>query len=207
MIEVNDIQQGTPEWFATRCGVVTASHFSEVITSTGEPSKQRDKYIRRLAGEIMSGEPATEKYQSSSMRKGNEREDDSRKHFALINMVEIRQVGFVFLDESRRVGCSPDGLIDPSDGFETKNKESHVQLEQLKDGWKLKSDHYQQCQGGLWICQREVWHLRSYSRGIKPIDVTVHRDEKFIDRLDMMVKELIEEVNDYICKYRDFSCQ
>lgn len=205
-VEIKNIDQGSPEWFQVRCGVVSASHFKEIITSKGEPTKQRDKYLKKIAGEIMSGEPAPEKFQSASMRKGNEREEDSRRHFSLINGVEIRQVGFVFLDEARRCGCSPDGLIDPSEGFETKNKEGHVQIEQLEAGWGWRSDHLHQCQGGLWICEREVWHLRSYSRGIKPIDVLVHRDEQFISRLENLVREFIQEVDYYVSKYQDDSC-
>ena len=35
-----DVEQGTPEWFAKRCGVITASKFSQIVTSKGAKSTQ-----------------------------------------------------------------------------------------------------------------------------------------------------------------------
>jgi len=205
MIEINDVEQGTPEWIRMRLGVVTASNADKIITSKGEPSKQAVAYMRTLAGEILSGEPANG-FKSESMMKGNERECDSRNHYCLIHSVEILQVGFVFLNEDRRVGCSPDGLIDPSMGFETKNKDARVQIDQLEDGWNWKADHYHQCQAGMWICNRQAWALRSYSRGIKPIDVIVERDETFIKRYAELVDRFIFDLDKYVLKHRDESC-
>ena len=139
--------------------------------------------------------------------KGNERECDSRNHYALTYGVEIRQVGFVFLDEKKRVGCSPDGLIDSMKmGFETKNKDSRVQLDQLVDGWSWKADHYHQCQAGIWICNLDAWALRSYSRGIQPIDVIVERDDEFIRRYAELVEKFIFGLDKLVEKYRDESC-
>ena len=33
MIEINDVEQGTPEWIRMRLGVVTASNADKIITS------------------------------------------------------------------------------------------------------------------------------------------------------------------------------
>ena len=53
-----DIDQGTPEWFACRAGIPTASKFATVMAK-GE-GKTRSEYMRRLAGEIITGEPTSQ---------------------------------------------------------------------------------------------------------------------------------------------------
>ena len=85
-------------------------------------------------------------------------------------------------------------------GFETKNAEPHIQIERLECGMS-KALHYQQAQGGLWVCQREWWDLQSYSRGMKSIVMRYERDEKFIDRLASEVLSFIQELDELVKKH------
>ena len=192
-------EQGTDEWVKRRLGVVSASRMDEILTTKGEPSKTRTKYIRDLAGEIITGEPKfTQKY--GSMQKGNDREEEARRFYSFQTGYEIKQYQFVFMDESRRIGCSPDGIIEPKGGFETKNAEPHVQLERLECGMS-KALHFQQVQSGLWICEREWWDLQSYCRNMPNIVIRYHRDEKFIERMASEVKAFVEELDVMVKKY------
>ena len=44
-----DIVQGSPEWFAARCGRATASRFKDIIAKTKSgPSASRKNYIAQL---------------------------------------------------------------------------------------------------------------------------------------------------------------
>ena len=65
--------QGSPEWFQARCGIPTASGFEKILTASGKPSKQREKYLYQLAGEKVTGKPE-ETYQNGAMKRGTEME-------------------------------------------------------------------------------------------------------------------------------------
>lgn len=200
MIEITDIDQNTDEWIKIRLGVATASNFERIVKCNGEPSKSAKGYMIQLAGEILSGEPH-KSYYSYAMKLGHEREPESRALYEFNHDVDVRQVGFVFYNEDRRIGCSPDGLIDPNGGFESKNAEPAVQITRHEDGWS-KADHFQQVQGGLWICEREWWDLQSYSRGIAPIVIRFYRDESFINTLRIRLLEFIDEFDEFVDKLR-----
>ena len=48
-------EQNSPEWFAARTGIVTASNLSKIITTKGEPSKSAKEYMYTLACERITG--------------------------------------------------------------------------------------------------------------------------------------------------------
>lgn len=193
MIIIENVAQNSPEWEALKLGIPSASSFENIITTKGARSKSRTKYLYKLAGEKLSGEKSAG-YYGSSMAKGHERENESRQLYSFIHDVEVKQVGFCFFDEKKEFGCSPDGLVGDNGGFESKNAESHVQVDRLENGWS-EADHFQQVQGSLLVTGREWWDLVSYSRGIKPIIVRFKRDEAFIRVLHAEVNLFIEDLN------------
>jgi hypothetical protein len=199
MITIEGVQ-GTDEWHRLRCGVVTASRFEEIVTTTGHPSKSRTKYLYELAGEIITGEPKVDR-RFGSMQKGNDREQEAREYYErYVAESPVKQVSFVYLDESKRVGCSPDGLIDPNGGLELKNKEPHLMIDAHENGFS-KATHLQQVQGCMWVCDRSHWDLQLYCRGMKSIIIQYVRDEKFIEILRHEVFRFKEELDLLVKKY------
>jgi len=176
-----DCQQNSPEWDAYRLGIPTASNFGKILTATGKVSAQRQDYMYELAGEAVSGRPE-ETFTSFDMQQGSEKESESLMVYAMENEIEVRRVGFVYKDERRMFGCSPDGLIDPSGGFESKNAKFKIQIKRLFDG-KMVTEHIPQVQGGLYVCEREWWHFRSYCSDLPSLDIRCERDENYISRL------------------------
>ncbi|MCP5006900.1 MAG: YqaJ viral recombinase family protein [Planctomycetes bacterium] len=194
---IENMSQNTTEWDNIRLGIPTASAFKNIITSKGErATNPRKKYLYKLAGEKVSGEKS-DGYYGSSMAKGHKREDESRELYSYINEIEVEQVGFCFFDEKKEFGCSPDGLVLENGGFETKNAESHVQVERIDKGWST-SQHFQQIQGSLLVTGREWWDLVSYSRGLKPIIIRFERDEKFIRILHAELRIFLRDLNNLI---------
>lgn len=193
---VLECEQNTPEWDQARLGIPTASEFKKIVTSKGKASASRKKYLYKLAGEKLSGEKQ-DGYYGSSMAKGHEREQESRELYNFIKSVDVEQVGFCFFDENKEFGCSPDGLVGDDGGFETKNAESHVQVERIEEGWS-EASHFQQVQGSLLVTGREWWDLVSYSRGLKPIIIRFERDEDFIKILRAEVNIFIRDLNTLI---------
>lgn len=195
-----DCEQNTPEWDAIRLGLPTSSEFKKIITSTGAISKQRNKYLYKLAGEKLSGEKA-DGYYGPAMALGHERENEAREIYGLINDVQVRQIGFCFFDENKQFGSSTDGLVGDDGIFENKNALGHVQVERLEEGWS-KADHYQQIQGELYVTGRKWCDLMSYSRGIKPIIIRFERDEKFISKLAEELQVFIEDLNELVTRLK-----
>ena len=44
-------EQGSDEWLRSRCGFITASNFSKLVTTQGAKSKQADTYLNAVIAE------------------------------------------------------------------------------------------------------------------------------------------------------------
>ena len=193
MIIVDDIKQGDPEWDELRIGNPGASSFKRIVTTKGEPSKSRTEYLYELAGEIIT-QKKTEHFQSKRMQDGLLWEDESRTLYELTHGVQVRQVALVYKDELKKFHISPDGLIlEKSRGFETKDAIGKIQIARLLKG-TLPTEHYTQCQGSLFVSGLETWDFQSYCRGLPELTVRVHRDEKFIEKLEKALDEFTLEL-------------
>ena len=187
-----DCDQGSETWFQAKAGRPGASSFDKIITTKGEPSKQRQDYLYELAGERIVGRQ-TDGYTNHHMQRGIELESEGRALFELIHDVELRQVGLVYQDETKRVLCSPDGLLD-SAGFEQKNPMLKTHVKYLLAG-KLPSDYYQQVHGSMWVCGFEKWFFMSNYPGMPPLILEVHRNQRWIDELACVMKEFLNELD------------
>lgn len=193
----DDIEQGTPEWFAARAGIPTASRFATVMAK-GE-GKTRAEYMRKLAGEIITGELA-EGFTTPHMERGKLMEDEARETYAFINSVEPYQVGFI---RSGDKGASPDSLIETDGGLEIKTAMPHIQIDRLERD-RLPPEHKAQVQGNLWISEREWWDFVSYWPRLPMLITRVYRDEPYIktmsDEIDRFNDEkaaLVERIRAY----------
>lgn len=208
MIQVIDVEQGSPEWFAARAGIPTASEFSTVMAKgkDGGASVTRAKYMRQLAGEILTGEPAPEGYSNAFMARGHELEDEARSLYAFMRDAEPLRVGFI---RNGQKGASPDSLIGDRGGLEIKVAIPAVQIERLQAG-KLPTEHVAQVQGCIWVTERETWDFVSYCPKLPPLILTVRRDEAYIANLAKAVDAFNEELEalvNSIRTYSDFSAQ
>jgi len=194
MIPIYDIEQGSEEWFKAKAGRPGASSFDRIITIKGEPSKQRQDYLYELAGERIVGRQEAG-YTNAAMQRGIALESEGRALFELLHDVELKQVGLVYRDESRRVLCSPDGLLDGA-GFEQKNPMLKTHVKYLIGG-KLPSDYFQQVHGSMWVCGFDAWHFMSNYPGMPPLILEVHCDEKWIKKLEVEMQSFLDEL-DYI---------
>ena len=105
-------EQGSPEWFAARCGKVTASRVADIIakTKTGF-STSRDNYMAQLVCERMTGKPA-ESYSNSAMQWGTDTETFARAAYEAKVDILVTEVGFITHPWITMSGASPDGLAD-----------------------------------------------------------------------------------------------
>jgi hypothetical protein len=190
---ISSVTQSSPEWKELRIGNPGASSFKRIVTTKGEISKSRTEYLYELAGEIITRKK-TEHYSNKRMDDGLLYENESRTLYELTHGVVVQQVGLCYKDEQKKYHCSPDGLILEKDrGFETKDAIPKVQIVRLIKG-KLPIEHYTQCQGSLMVTCLETWDYQSYCRGLPELTVRVHRDEKFIEKLEKALDEFCMEL-------------
>jgi len=153
-------EQGTEEWFQARLGIPTASEFSKIITPAKmEPSRSADGYIDKLVGEWLTGEP-DESFQSDWMKRGHDTEQEGRDFYTFHTGVDVMQVGFC-MEDAKKWGCSPDGLVGEDGGVEIKCPSPGIHVGYLK-GNKVPTAYKLQVLGSLLITGREWWDFVSY---------------------------------------------
>ena len=195
-----DVKQGSTEWFAAKCGYPSASNFDKIVTSTGAPSKQREKYIHQLAGERVSGKVA-ETYNNAIMEKGVEMEGEARNLYEMLKDVKIEQVGICYPDEKKLCAASPDGLVGKDGLIEIKCPLIYTHVKYLLDG-VLPTDYFEQVQGQLYVTGRKWVDFMSYYCSIKPLIIRVQRDEKFIKALAVEIEVFNKQLNEVVEKIR-----
>ena len=192
---IENFEQGSPEWFAARVGIPSASVFDKLITSKGALSTSRQKLIYKLAGEKVFGEKE-EGYTNGAMQRGIEFEPEARALFELITDLEVKEVGLCYYDDRKDRSCSPDGLMEAEKkGLEIKCPELATHVEYLL-GNKLPTKYFAQVQGSLYITGLEKWYFMSYYPSMKPLIVEVERDEIWIAKLDKALNDLVIDLDD-----------
>src|SRR5262245_12527835 len=108
-----DCQQGSPEWFALRRGIPTASEFHRIITPIrAQLSKQCDSYIYDLIGALADSSWTfiDTGIENGHMERGRQLEPEARGWLSMTLDVDIEQVGFCLSDCERWVARRMVGL-------------------------------------------------------------------------------------------------
>lgn len=129
---MTDMEQGSADWFAIRCGKVTASRVADVIakTKTG-PSASRLNYAAQLIAERLTGTVA-ESYSNAAMAWGTEQEPEARLAYEFRTDAEVEPVAFVTHPLIAMSGASPDGLIGIDGMLEIKCPNTATHIETLR---------------------------------------------------------------------------
>ena len=185
-----EVEQRSDEWLKLRCGVATASCFDRIITpATGKPSASAVAYRRELLAEWLTGQPVSIK-ESGWMQRGTEMEPEARAFYEFEADAEVTETGFVFLDERRLIGCSPDGLVGDDGLVEIKCPAPHTHVGYLIDA-KLPTAYIPQVQGALWVTGRRWCDFISYHPEMEPLIVRVKRDEGYIAKMAMLIEAFV----------------
>jgi putative phage-type endonuclease len=192
--------QSTDQWKQDRCGVVTASRFSDVLAKirTGEAAA-RYNYKAEIIAERLTGIPS-EGFTTSAMQWGIDHEDQARAIYEAINDVKVDQTGMIKHSEIE-AGASPDGLVGDEGLIEIKcpNTATHIQFLLSRN---VPKNYYAQMQGQMWITGRQWCDFVSYDPRLNDrLAFTVQhilRDDKFIEELEREVRLFIQEVEQMI---------
>ena len=161
-----DLVQGSEEWLAARCGLLTASEMHLIVTPTlkaASNDKERTHLYELLAQRITGYvEP---QYISDDMLRGMDEEitalDLYSKHHS-----KIDRVGFITNDKwGFTIGYSPDAVVGKSGLVECKSRRQKYQIQTIVDG-VVPPEYMIQIQTGLLVSEREWLDFISYSGGL-----------------------------------------
>ncbi len=201
MIQIIDCEQGSPEWFQARLGLPTASEFKTVLAQgKASESKTRRTYVYKLAGEIITGEPM-EGFSNANMERGKAMEPEARAYYQMRTGNEIMRVGFI---RNGNAGCSPDALVPNIFGkgaLEIKTAFPHILGDILLRN-EFPPEHKAQCQGALWIAERDWIDLVIYWPRMPTFVKRAYRDENYIKHLAEQVEVFNDDLAHIVARLR-----
>jgi hypothetical protein len=204
MIICDKLVQGSAEWIQTRLGVFTASQAAKLLTPTLKLSSQRKSLIATLAAERVLGEPVDDFGGTYWVDRGAALEQEAAAYFSLQTGLDYHAVGFVYRDESRDCGCSPDGLIldagEPVAGLELKCPKASTHVQYLLDD---KPQYQAQVQFSLWVTGLPRWYFMSYYPGLRPMLQTVEPDPAWQDAFSEHVPTVLSDLAEAVEIVRD----
>ncbi len=181
MITVHkEMVQGSEEWFAARCGLLTASEMHLAVTATlkiASNDKERAHVFELVAQRITQYVEPT--YIGDAMLRGMNDEieaiDIYEKNYAL-----VERVGFITNDKwGFTLGYSPDGFVGKDGLIECKSRKQKLQIRTLLDFVpyeQIDPDFMIQVQTGLMVSERKWCDLVSYCGGLPMATVRVYPD-------------------------------
>jgi hypothetical protein len=202
MPEIIECEQRSEEWFRAHIGIPTASMFAEVMMQgrkKGEPSATRAQFVRRKAGELITGQPDPRNYTNANMQRGIEMEDEARTKYQFLNPgLEVQRVGFI---HNLKAGCSPDALLGGKGMLEIKTTFPDLLLDH-HNRQEFPPEHRPQCQGQLWVAERDWVDLIIYWPGVMPFIIRAERDEPYIKEIETAVNQFNFDVAEQVERYR-----
>jgi len=193
-------EQGSQAWLDSRLGCPSGSGFDKLVTSTGKPSTSAEGYINQLIAEKLT-DRSTEVKVTEWMQRGTELEPLARNFYELASGNDVQEIGFCKHD-TLECGVSPDGLIGTDGALEIKCPSPQVHVSYLR-GDKLPTKYVQQCQGVLWICEREWLDFVSYNELMPALIVRVFRDQDFIKALETEVTKACNLIEKEVARLKE----
>lgn len=193
-MQVLHVEQGSPEWLAARLGIVTMSEVKTLLVNGRGPGgfgAGAITYMHQLIGERLTGEIAEAFQGNAHTQRGHALEPMARELYGLAtDEGPLQQVGIIL---NHGAGYSPDSLVGDVGLVEIKTKLPKHQVEVLLAG-DVPEEHVAQCQGGLWLSEREWIDFISYWPGMPLFIKRLYRDEALIQTISERVNLFYEEL-------------
>lgn len=199
------IVQGSPEWFAARCGKVTASRVADVIAKTKSgPSASRATYMGQLIAERLT-QTVTPSFTNDAMRHGTETEPEARSAYVFRADVDVAEVGFIDHPAIVNTGASPDGLVGNDGMVEIKCPNTATHIETLL-GQSVPAKYVTQMQWQMACAERAWCDFVSYDPRM-PANMAlfvqrVERDDTFIKATEAEVLAFLRELEEKVAALR-----
>lgn len=203
-----ELEQGTPEWFDARCGILTASVMHTLITPT---LKIADNQGVRTLAFTLAAQRITGRIMPQAYSKDTER-GHAEEPLALsayeTKHGKVESCGFITNDKlGFKIGYSPDGIQNQVDGKWTKGVEVKSRIEKfqletfLAD--KVPSEYMVQCQMGFFIAEMDSFDFIQFSNGMPLFIKSVEPNYDIIDVIEVAAKSFENRVLDIIGQWEE----
>lgn len=198
-----DLIQGTDEWHAARCGMVTASVAGKLLTSTLKVADNESSrgVVLTLAAERITGyvDPT---YCGSSMERGHEDEPYARDTYSE-HVAPVDEAGFMVRDfGDYRIGYSPDGLVSVDGQIEVKSRLQKIHLRAILED-RVPAENYAQIQCGLLVSGRDWCDYVSFCGGMPLWTKRVYPDPTWFAAILAAVETFEANVADILARYHE----
>jgi putative phage-type endonuclease len=194
----DQIEQGSPEWFAARAGKVTASRIGDIMAKTKSGyGAGRKNYMADLVAERLTGTKA-EGYTNAAMQWGIDTEPQAAAAYAFMNDADLATVGFVdhpFIEAS---GASPDRLVGDDGLVEIKCPNTATHIDTLL-GSPIDRKYLLQMQWQMACTGRQWCDFASFDPRL-PEELQLHvervtRDDALITEIEGEVRAFLSELD------------
>lgn len=194
------IAPNTPEWFAARRGLLTASRMADAMAVSkkdGKPLKGRTDLIVKLAAERLTG-TAEDNYVNAAMQWGIDNEAGAADAYEVVTGRLVSEAGLVMHPTISGFGATPDRFVGTDGQLEIKCPNSTTHMLYLMNG-VLPDEYAPQvytqlaCTGRAW-CDFVSYDPRFQDEELRLLVVRVDRDEAKIKEVEDAARAVLAEV-------------
>lgn len=189
------LQQGSPEWFQARSGVITASEIAPLLVAGKGPNGLGAGALTAahvVAAEIICGGPVTQSFENEHTRRGHAKEAEFRENYEFMNDIAVQEIGFV---RAAGFGYSPDGFVGEDGLYEGKAPGAGKLIGFLRDP-AFPTEYKAQGLAGLLATGRQWIDLNAGADGL-PLCTRRLRREDCVKELDALA-DAIGRFNAYV---------
>lgn len=188
------IEQRSADWFAQRCGCITASRIGDMMAKTKSGySASRANYAAQLIAERLTG-TVEQSYSNAAMQWGTDTEPHARSAYEFIQGVTVVEAPFIKHPALEWAGASPDGLVGDDGLVEIKCPNTSTHIATLRGSsidlkYMLQMQFQMACTGAKW-CDFASFDPRL------PVEMQLH--VRRVDRDEAMIAEIEAEASAFL---------
>ncbi len=178
-------------------GPIDTEHDSHGLCHWADHPECGAKFFGMSVAEHLTG-TIESSHSTLAMERGTNLEPQARDWYRFETGFDVQQVGFVYTDEQKASGCSPDGLC-ADRGVEIKcplRKNSVAFVMHMRRTGRVPTDHFAQVQFQMWVCGLSIYDFCVFNpeNAMPSAIVTVEKDEAYHNMLDVCIPDACEEI-------------
>ena len=191
------IEQRSLEWFAQRCGHLTASRIADMMARTQKGwGASRANYAAQLIAERLTG-VAESGFTSAAMQHGIDTEAAARAAYGFMQDVEVIEAPFVLHPRLAWSGASPDGFVGDTGLIEIKCPNTATHITTLRGG-EIPDKYIKQMQWQMACAEKDWCDFVSFDPRM-PVEMQLHiqrvdRDNDLIAEIESAAIGFLDEI-------------